>query len=143
VIENGSLQVTTGTGSFIIASSDGRCSILNSGRLQCLSGTGQIYLESSVFTTASIYNWFFRTSIRSATPLKDGRGGCAAPVGSHGVVLLLISRAGIAGLERHGQGMFFNLTMGAGRGISLGRLCRGLPPRCGEHRDTEGPHRRD
>lgn len=136
VIENGSVQVTTGTGSFIIASSD-RPALDPQQRMICnvAAAKGRYILESSVFTTASIYNWFHKNFYQGCDTFRQmDEEAAAAPVGCHGVVLLPhFQGRGSPDWNAMAKGMFFNLTMAAGRGDFSRAILEGIAAEVAEN----------
>lgn len=90
VIENGAFQVTTGTGSFILASS-ARLHLDPQMRMICNVSAvqGQYVLESSILTTATVCNWFsanFYDDLDASSALERMlEDAAASPEGSNGI----------------------------------------------------------
>ncbi|MFK4996727.1 FGGY family carbohydrate kinase [Bacillus sp. N9] len=118
VIENGSIQVTTGTGSFIIASSD-TLQLDPQMRAICnISAVPDKYvLESSILTTSTVSSWFLIIfTITNKTLKRCLKKLLPHQSGQRAVELSSFSRKGIPDWNPLAKGMFFNVTLESDRG---------------------------
>lgn len=143
VIENGSLQITTGTGSFLIASSDlprldeKQRAVCNVSAVQ-----GKYILDSSILTTATIYNWYFENFYRSDNPgatMPDtiNADAAASPVGSKDLILMPhFQGRGSPDWNATAKGMFFNVNLGITRGDFARAILEGIAAEISENVDV-------
>lgn len=133
VIDAGTLQVTTGTGSFLIASVD-RPMVDPLQRYICNVSAvpGKYIIESSILTSSSVYNWFFRNfylnhAPDAAMPDTIDRDAEASPVGANGVVLLPhFQGRGSPDWNGQARGVFYNLNLGSTRGDMARAILEGI-----------------
>lgn len=133
VIDSGSVQVTTGTGSFIIASTDAP-HLDDRKRMICNVSAvrGKYILESSILTSSTVYNWFhaqFYGTGAERPSIADSadREAAASPIGSNGVLLLPhFQGRGSPDWNGAAKGLFFNLTLGTKRGDMARAILEGI-----------------
>lgn len=119
IIEKGSLQVTTGTGSYIIASSDEPILDPDQRFICNVSAVRNKYvLESSILTSSAVYNWFFTKFYPHPSVMKDtiDIDASKSPCGSNGVILMPhFQGRGSPDWNSLAKGMFFNVTLSTNR----------------------------
>jgi D-xylulose kinase len=124
VIRQGSVVITTGTGTFVLAHSD--APVFDPKRrilCSCHAVPGKWVLEASVFSTGSVYRWF-RDQFGSIEKFASNQVGidpyeilnsevAASSVGSRGIVFLPhFAGAGAPYWNPHARGVIFGLTLG-------------------------------
>ncbi|MBS4210173.1 FGGY-family carbohydrate kinase [Bacillus sp. FJAT-50079] len=122
VIENGTIQATTGTGSFIIASSD---TLQLDPKMRAICNVSAVpnkyVLESSILTTSTITNWFsnnfYLEDKETSTIERMMEDAAASPVGSKGLISFPhFQGRGSPDWNPLATGMFFNVTLESSKG---------------------------
>jgi len=138
VIKPGIVEVSTGTGSFVLANSDKPVKDLNQ-RLICSASSiaGKWVLEAGIFTTGSIYRWF-RDNIGQISVKNQKKLGIDAyqtmnteaekePLGANGLLLIphfAASAAPYWNPEAHG--VLFGLSLGHKRSSIIRAILEGI-----------------
>ena len=138
VIKPGIVEVSTGTGSFVLANSDKPIKDFNQ-RLICSASSiaGKWVLEAGIFTTGSIYRWF-RDNIGQFSAENQIKSGMDAyqimnteaenePLGANGL-LLIPHFAGSAApyWNPDARGLLFGLSLGHKRSSIIRALLEGV-----------------
>ncbi|NTV91686.1 MAG: glycerol kinase, partial [Clostridiales bacterium] len=133
VIDNGAVQITTGTGSFLLLSSD---EIILDPQMQSIcnvsSVPGKYVVENSILTTSSIYAWFRNNFYPECASEGDGldklnREASASPAGANGLILLPHFRGrGSPDWNPAAKGMFYNVGLDTTRGDFARSILEGI-----------------
>ena len=122
VVENGSIQATTGTGSFIIASSD---TLQLDPQMRTICNVAAVQnkyvLESSILTTATVSNWFsenfYMESKEQSSFEKMLEDASRSSVGSNNLITFPhFQGRGSPDWNPLAKGLFFNVTLASTRG---------------------------
>jgi len=138
VIKPGIVEVSTGTGSFVLANSDKPVKDFNQ-RLICSASSiaGKWVLEAGIFTTGSIYRWFrdnigqvsVKNRIRSeidAYQIMDSEAE-KEPVGANGLLLVPHFAASAAPYwNPEARGVLFGLSLGHKRSSIIRAILEGI-----------------
>lgn len=144
VIDNGSIQITSGTGSFLLASSN-RLVLDREMRTICNVSAvkGKYVLESSILTASTVCNWF----ARSFYPQEDEHTSlekmleeaCQSAPGSNGVLTLPhFQGRGSPDWNPLAKGLFFNIDLGTTRGDLARSVLEGIVLEIAENLDIMG-----
>jgi glycerol kinase len=133
VIQAGSMMVNTGTGSYLLASSNQPRFDKNL-RVLCNIAAlpGQYIIEANVLTTGVIYRWFnenfYPKTVNNPNPFAlMNQEAQAAPVGSNGVLMLpYFHGSGAPHFNPVAKGVFFNVTLGTKRGDFARAVLEGI-----------------
>ena len=142
VINEGDTQVTTGTGSFIITSSD-KPHIDPVSKVICsVSAVPNKYvLESSILTSGTIYNWFNKNFYCSDETVKynydkinfDAEN---SEPGSNGVILFPhFQGSGSPDWNPNATGLFYGVSLGTRRGDFSRSILEGIAAEIAENLD--------
>ncbi|AGF56102.1 xylulokinase/glycerol kinase [Clostridium saccharoperbutylacetonicum] len=142
VINEGDTQVTTGTGSFVITSSD-KIHIDPVSKVICsVSAVPNKYiLEASILTSGTIYNWFnnnFYCSDETAEYNYDKINFDAesSEPGSNGIILLpYFQGSGSPNWNPNATGLFHGVSLGTRRGDFSRSILEGIAAEIGENLD--------
>ncbi|PYG90279.1 xylulokinase/glycerol kinase [Ruminiclostridium sufflavum DSM 19573] len=122
IMEEGSLQVTTGTGSYIAASSDKVVLDSRQGFICNVSAVQNKYiLESAIPASSSVYNWFYGNFYQNAHGIAEMKDTIdidvsKSPCGANGVIMLPhFQGRGSPDWNPLAKGMFFNITLATKR----------------------------
>ena len=122
MVENGSIQATTGTGSFIIASSD---TLQLDPQMRTICNVAAVQnkyvLESSILTTATVSNWFsenfYMESKEQSSFEKMLEDASTSSVGSNNLITFPhFQGRGSPDWNPLAKGLFFNVTLASTRG---------------------------
>jgi xylulokinase/glycerol kinase len=142
IYQEGSIQITTGTGSFVMASSyqlrlDPQMKVLCS----VAAVPGQYLLESSILTTSALYSWvastlYERTNDKAASMCRLNEDAASAPVGSNGVIMLpYFQGRGSPDWNAEASGFFSNITLATTRGDMVRSVLEGIAAEIAENVD--------
>lgn len=142
VINEGDTQVTTGTGSFIITSSD-NIHIDPVSKVICSVSAvpNKYFLESSILTSGTIYNWFnknFYCTDETAEYNYDKINLDAenSEPGSNGVILLPhFQGSGSPDWNPNATGLFHGVSLGTRRGDFSRSILEGIAAEISENLD--------
>ncbi|HZK41154.1 MAG TPA: FGGY family carbohydrate kinase [Atribacterota bacterium] len=138
VIKPGIVEVSTGTGSFVLASSDKPVKDFNQ-RLICSASSiaGKWVLEAGIFTTGSIFRWF-RDNIGQVPVKNKIKSGMNAyqimdseaekePLGANGLLLIPHFAASAAPYwNPEARGVLFGLSLGHKRSSIIRAILEGI-----------------
>jgi len=133
IINQGSLEVNTGTGSYIIACSD-KPRFDEKMRMICNASAipGKYILEAGMPTTGTVYRWFnenfYSEESRSGNSYeKINSEAASAPIGSNGLVLLPhLQGRGAPYFNPLAKGVFCNMTLGTKRSDFARAILEGI-----------------
>lgn len=133
IINQGSLEVNTGTGSYIIASSD-KPRFDEKMRIICNVSAipGKYILEAGMPTTGTVYRWFNENfyseeSSKENCYQKINKDAEDAPAGSNGLMLLPhFQGRGAPHFNPLAKGLFYNVTLGTKRSDFARAILEGI-----------------
>lgn len=130
VMESGSVQVTTGTGAYLIACF-GEPVLDSDMRFLCNVSAvqGQYIVEASMLSSAILYEWFFREFYdeKEEGIQKVNREAWQSPVGSKGIIVLpYFQGRGSPDWNSRATGSFLNVTLQNTRGDFARSLLEGI-----------------
>jgi xylulokinase/glycerol kinase len=144
VIEEGSLQITTGTGSFVLASSNA-ARLDPQRRVMCEVSAvpGKYIIESSILSTGAIYKWFNELAYGGGGYDQINADALASPVGSNGVLTLPhFQGRGSPDWNPYAKGAFLNVTLATTKGDLARSILEGVAAEIAENieiiRETVG-----
>jgi len=148
VMKNGSVQVTTGTGSFVIASSD-ELKLDPEMRVLCNVSAipGKFILEASILTTSALYSWIANTLYGEGAGKSEifhrlEEEANSSPVGSNGVITLpYFQGRGSSDWNTLAKGSFSNITLATTRGDLARSVLEGIAAEIAENVDLLVEHR--
>jgi len=134
-LEEGRIQINTGTGSFVIASSDSlRLHPDMAVTCGCSAIPGKFVLEASILTTAAIYRWFKQEFYRKDGYEEINHDAGSSPIGANGLVLLPhFQGRGSPDWNSRSGGTFFNLNLGTTRGDMARAILEGIAAEIAEN----------
>ncbi|WP_102345974.1 FGGY-family carbohydrate kinase [Bacillus sp. Marseille-P3661] len=144
IIENGSMNITTGTGSFIQTASDNlNLDIQHRTTCNVSAIPGKYIIESSVLTTSSICNWFSKNfydceekdeTLLYVRMIEEAQ---SSPVGSNNVIALpYFQGRGSPDWNTLATGMFFNVSLQTTRGDFARSILEGIAMEISENIDV-------
>lgn len=139
----GSVQITTGTGSYVMASSEHAHLDPHLKMLCSVSAIpGHYIFEASILTTSAVYAWVGSTLYSGVSEgqhllLRLGEDAAAAPPGSHGVLMLPhFQGRGSPDWNADARGVIANLTLATTRSDIVRAALEGIAAEIAENVDT-------
>ncbi len=128
VFSKGSVEITTGTGGFIIAHSDHPV-LDKERRISCNISAipGKYIVEASILTSGVIYDWFNRQCFDENNFDKIDKSVMDSPVGAKGVLLLPhFKGAGSPKWDPDAKGVFYDLSLNTTKGDMARSILEGI-----------------
>lgn len=147
IIASGSIQVTSGTGSFVIAASH-QPRLDRQMRFLCSVSAipGQYVLESSILAASSLYLWiantfYERAEVESASIDRLGEDAARSPAGANAVIALpYLQGRGTPDWNLSATGSFVNITVATTRGDLVRAALEGIVAEISENLDIIVEH---
>ncbi len=146
ILAPGSIQITTGTGSYAIASSE-RLHLDPEMKILCSVSAvpGQFILEASILATSALYAWVGKTLYDGITDADDllrrlAEDAAATAIGANGVITLPhFQGRGSPDWNSEASGMLANLTLATTRSDIVRSALEGIAAEIGGNVDVAEP----